>query len=105
VKSSALWVDVNVSEDHAASIFRVKWVWLGSGNFPYSLHSEDGGSKVLRNFGILPQRYTASQTGGSRLVSLSPWKLVSYMSLQLQCATGLLDLLHSKPGSTMSKIT
>jgi hypothetical protein len=24
VKSSALWVDVNVSEDHAASIFRVK---------------------------------------------------------------------------------
>jgi hypothetical protein len=40
-----LWQDTNILEDLAASIF----------------YPEDGGSKVLRNVGILRQHYTASQ--------------------------------------------
>jgi hypothetical protein len=35
---------------------------------------EDGGSKVLRNIGILPQHYTASQTRRPRLKSSPPCK-------------------------------
>jgi hypothetical protein len=38
-----------VSEDYAASIYRVK--------------SQDGGRKVLRNVGVLPHHYTASRPG------------------------------------------
>jgi hypothetical protein len=39
-----------------------------------SLHPENGDSKVLRNVGILPYRYTASQTWRPRLVSSPLWK-------------------------------
>jgi hypothetical protein len=39
-----------------------------------NLHSEDGGSKILRNVGILPHHYTASQPRRARLESSSPWK-------------------------------
>jgi hypothetical protein len=35
------------------------------------LHSEDGGSKVLRNVGILPQHYTMSPPRRSRLEFIS----------------------------------
>jgi hypothetical protein len=35
---------------------------------------EDGGNKVLRNVGILPQHHTASQSGRPRIESSSPWK-------------------------------
>jgi hypothetical protein len=41
-----------------------------SSSKPQSLHSEDGGIKVLLNVGILPHHYMASQ-----LESSSPWKL------------------------------
>jgi hypothetical protein len=38
---------------------------------------EDGGSMVLRNVGILPQHYTASQPRRPRLESTSSWKVRS----------------------------
>jgi len=41
---------------------------------PSSLHPEDGGSKVFRNVGILPRRYTASQPKRLRHETLPPWK-------------------------------
>jgi len=56
--------DTNVSEDTAASIFTKL----------HSLHPEDGGSKVLRKVGILPQHYTASQDNSNshRCENLKP---------------------------------
>jgi len=33
---------------------------------PSSFHPEDGGTKVLRNVGFLPQHYTASQPRSPR---------------------------------------
>jgi len=91
-------LDTNVSEVHAASIFRVKILvevlWVVT---PYSvvvgyqtsetsvsyhnitrrhnpdldlnLHPEDGGNRDLRNTDILPQRYTALQPRRPRLES------------------------------------
>jgi len=40
----------------------------------YHIHPEDEGSKVLRNVGILPQHYTASQTRRPRLEFSPPCK-------------------------------
>jgi len=37
-------------------------------------HPEDGGSKVVRNIGILPLQYTVSQSRTPRLEFLPPWK-------------------------------
>jgi hypothetical protein len=43
--------------------------------FPHPhLFPEDGGSMALRNVGILPQHYTASQAGRHRCEFLLPWK-------------------------------
>jgi hypothetical protein len=41
---------------------------------PTSLHSEDGGSMDLWNFGILPQHYTTSQLRRLRLETSPLWK-------------------------------
>jgi hypothetical protein len=40
----------------------------------YTNRNEDGGSMILRNVGILPQRYTMSGPRKPRLESSSPWK-------------------------------
>jgi len=40
-----------------------------------SLHHEDGGSQVLRNTGVLPQNYTASQPTIPRREFSSSWKI------------------------------
>jgi hypothetical protein len=57
VTPCSIAVECNVSEDHAASSFRVKW-----------------GSKVIRKVGILPQLYTASQSRRYRHKYSPPWK-------------------------------
>jgi hypothetical protein len=50
--------------------------WAGS------FWSEDGGSMVLRNAGILPRHYTASQRRRPRLEFSTPWELqISYRDL------------------------
>jgi len=41
---------------------------------PFSLHFEDGGSRVLRNVPIPQHHYTASQHRRLRLESSSSWK-------------------------------
>jgi len=55
------------------------------GEVIYVLHPEDGGSMVLRNVGILPQHYTASQRRKSRLESLPPWKFQNSAYLSRNC--------------------
>jgi len=39
-----------------------------------SCHPEDGGSMVFLNISILPQHYTATQSGRLRLETPSPWR-------------------------------
>jgi hypothetical protein len=69
-------VDTNVSENLASSIFTVKMIvtmcgvavgYQSFGGYFCLHHRENGGSKVLRNFGILPQQYIASQLRKPRL--------------------------------------
>jgi hypothetical protein len=48
-----MWSDINVSEDLFTSIFGVM--------------CEDGGGRVLRNVGNLPEQYRASKSGSLRL--------------------------------------
>jgi len=56
---------------------------------PHSFHPEDGGSKVLRNVGDLPQHYAASQPRRLRLELIVSWfsgsHLVLSFSLLLMC--------------------
>jgi hypothetical protein len=40
----------------------------------HALHPKDGGSKVLKNDGILPKHYMASQARRSQLESSLPWQ-------------------------------
>jgi hypothetical protein len=60
-RRTVMWQNTDVSEEHVASIF-------------WSLHPEDIGSMALRNVGILPQHYTASQPRGPRIESCEKLK-------------------------------
>jgi hypothetical protein len=70
----------------------------------YSAHPEDGGSKVLRNGGIQPHDYTASQLGRSRayepfISAVERFEICTVMKIQT-----LLPLTTSLHGVTIQKI-
>jgi hypothetical protein len=60
--------------EYHLSMPRLSCWCLSYQNFFKSRSSEDGGSMDLRNVGVLPQHYAASQTKRARLEISPPWQ-------------------------------